>query len=338
MPERGMHVFRNSGNAPTIINVRLAKTTAGESRVVFISWAHRDSSMTDKDANSWLACIRALVEKLTDMSIKVRNDLYEPSSTDWSRYGPQMIQECHFTLIATSKAWRERWEGRNEPHEGAGAAREADTLHGMFDENQQEFRFRTVIVMLPGTTEESLPTDLRHIPRFVVDPHMSESMEPLVRHILDKPKYVLPKLGAQPDLPPEGRVTHETPTSGPSVPPRSEVEYDENSTEFNRALEKAVPPPEFQPDRGIEAWFTELAAWNDNTATLIDDIELAAVLTSRDQSARFVQQINRARESIAEIISGLRGPRTAEHEAKMSETAARLRGQVVRLTQLALKP
>jgi hypothetical protein len=333
-----MHVFRNSGNAPTITNVGLARTTTGEYRVVFISWAHRDSSMTDKEANSWLACVRALVEKLTDMGIRVRNDLYEPSYTDWSRYGPRMIQECHFTLIATSKAWRERWEGRNEPHEGAGAAREADTLHGMFDENQQEFRSRTIIVMLPGVTEESLPADLRHIARFAVDPQMSNSMELLVRHILDKPKYVLPKLGAQPELPPEERVTRETSTSGPSIHPQIKVEYDQKSTEFDRALEKAVPPPEFQPEKGIEAWMTELAAWNDNTAALVDDIELAAVLTSRDQSARFVQQIDRARESIAEIISGLRGPRTAEHEAKLSETAARLRGQVVRLTRLALRP
>jgi hypothetical protein len=249
-----------------------------------------------------------------------------------------MIQECHFTLIATSKAWRERWEGRNEPHEGAGTAREADALHGMFDENQQEFRSRVIIVMLPGTTEETLPADLRHIARFAVDPQIIDSMEFLVRHILDKPKYVLPELGSQPELPPDERVTHENPTGGHAMPPTGEVEHDEKFVEFNRALEKAAPPPEFQPGNGIEAWMTELAAWNDNTAALVDDIELAAVLTSRDQSARFVQQINRARESISEIISGLRGPRTAEHEARMSETAARLRGQVVRLAQLALKP
>jgi hypothetical protein len=294
--------------------------------------------MTDSEANCWLACVRALVEKLTDMGIRVRNDLYERGYVDWSRYGPQMIQECHFTLIATSKAWRERWEGRNEPHEGAGAAREADALHGMFDENQQEFRSRVIIVMLPGVTEESLPADLRHIARFAVDPQMSDSMELLVRHILDKPKYVLPELGAQPELPPEERVTHETPTSGPTMLSTGEVEHDEKFIEFNRFLEKVAPPPELRSDKGTEAWMTELAAWNDNTAALVDDIELAAVLTSRDQSARFVQQIDRARESIAEIISGLRGPRTAEHEAKLSETAARLRGQVLRLTHLALKP
>jgi hypothetical protein len=130
----------------------------------------------------------------------------------------------------------------------------------------------------------------------------------------------------------------ETPAGGPATPPSGEAGLPEDITGLKHAVEKAAPPPELHPGENIENWMTALAAWNDDTTALVDDIELATAITSRDPSARFVQQRDKARESIRVIISGLRGPRTAEHAAGLSETAARLSGQVARLARLALEP
>lgn len=130
----------------------------------------------------------------------------------------------------------------------------------------------------------------------------------------------------------------ETPAGGPATRLSGEPGYAEDITELKQAVEKAEPPPELHPGENIEDWMTALAAWNDDTTALVDDIELAVALTSRDPSARFVQQRDKARESVKVIILGLRSPRTAEHAAGLSETATRLRGQVARLARLALEP
>jgi hypothetical protein len=130
----------------------------------------------------------------------------------------------------------------------------------------------------------------------------------------------------------------EAPAGDPATPPSGEAELSEDITELKQAVEKAGPPPELHPGENIEEWITALAAWNDDTTALVDDIELAVALTSRDPSARFVQQRDKARESVQAIISGLRSPRTPEHAAGLSETAATLRGQVARLARLAMEP
>jgi hypothetical protein len=129
-----------------------------------------------------------------------------------------------------------------------------------------------------------------------------------------------------------------TPAGGPATRLSGEAGHTEDITELKQAVDKAAPPPELHPGENIEDWMTALAAWNDDTTALVDDIELAAALTSRDPSARFVQQRDKARESIKVIISGLLSPRTADHAAGLSEAAARLRGQVARLARLALEP
>jgi hypothetical protein len=132
--------------------------------------------------------------------------------------------------------------------------------------------------------------------------------------------------------------TLETPAGGSTTGPSGEAWHADDITELWQAVEKSAPPPELHPGENIEGWMTALAAWNDDTTALVDDIELATALTSRDPSARFVQQRDKIRENINVIISGLRGPRTGGHTAGLSETAARLRGQVARLARLALEP
>jgi hypothetical protein len=205
----------------------------------------------------------------------------------------------------------------------------------MFDGNQQDFRERVLIVLLPGVTQRGIPADLYGIVRFEVNPQVSDSMEPLLRHLLDKPEFVLPKLGSQPRLLPQQRVTPETPAGEPGTRLSGEAGHDDGVTELKQAAEKAASPPELGRCNSIEDWMTALAAWNDDMAELVDDIELDTALTSRDSSARFVQQRDKVRESIKTVIAGLRGPRTAEHATGLSETAARLRGQVARLARLA---
>jgi hypothetical protein len=86
-----------------------------------------------------------------------------------------MIDESDFTLLVPNHAYRQRWDGRNSPSEGAGAAREINVLKGRFDKNQRAFRNRTLIIMLPGISENEVPDEIyAYLVRFPINPITGE--------------------------------------------------------------------------------------------------------------------------------------------------------------------
>jgi hypothetical protein len=149
---------------------------------VFISWAHRDSLMSDRGARDWENLVLALAERLIAAGCDVQLDLYQRPPVDWSRWGPQKIDTSDFTLMVPNRAYRQRWDGSNPPGEGAGAAREVNTLKGMFDKNQDDFYRRALVVMLPGITGADVPDEIYAcVQRFTLDPsaRSSRSLAPL---------------------------------------------------------------------------------------------------------------------------------------------------------------
>ena len=126
---------------------------------------------------------------------------YSTRGIDWTRFGTAAVADVESVLIVGSEAYWERWEGRNPPTEGAGVAREADALHGLYDADQLAFQRKTIIALLPGETDEKVPFDLRRIPRYPVTSLTVKGIEALLRRLFERPKYPKEDLGAPPHLP-----------------------------------------------------------------------------------------------------------------------------------------
>lgn len=173
------------------------------SPTVFISWAHSHSSWTDKQAAAWQESVATLASTLRQsFGIDADIDLFhlhEPE--DWTRFGQRGIVNNERVIVVLSKAWAERWEGSNDPTEGAGAAREADALHGLFSRNQSDWQSKLVVVMLPEVSIDDLPVDLDRVARVNLDPSDPDTYEPLVRNLTGQPVYLKVPLGTVPELP-----------------------------------------------------------------------------------------------------------------------------------------
>ena len=176
-----------------------------------ISWAHGD--------DGWQAMIAEFAHSLREFGIDVDIDLWHlhDASVDWSTYGPQAIQEREFVLIPVNAAYKDRWEGKAKPGTGAGAAREANTLKGLFDRDQQSFRRKVKIILLPGASVDDIPAELQSSgQRFTVASLDKAGLEDLLRTLTGQPAYVPPPLGTLPVFPPVlGNDAREQPTRDP---------------------------------------------------------------------------------------------------------------------------
>jgi hypothetical protein len=164
----------------------------------FISWAH--------GGDDWLSAIATLAFHLRRLGLAADVDLFHFHDTDvnWSTYGTRAIQEADFVLIAASEAYKERWEGTNDPREGAGSAREAAELKAMFEHDQELFRRRVKVLVLPGTTAADVPGELLSLcQRFVLTQIDDASLEELLRTLTHQPAFPAPPVGEVPVLPPK---------------------------------------------------------------------------------------------------------------------------------------
>jgi hypothetical protein len=177
--------------------------TTDKAPTALVSWAHRNAGWQDAEAEAWQQTVQTFAELLRDNGVEAELDLWQPDpETDWTRWGQKMVRDCDFVVIALSEAWKQRWEGTNAPTVGVGAVWEADTLKGKFGNHQTEFQQQTLIALLPGVGNEVIPFDLYRLYRHSVQELTAAGIEPLLRVILDEPKYIKPPLGNGPTLPP----------------------------------------------------------------------------------------------------------------------------------------
>jgi hypothetical protein len=143
--------------------------------------------------------------KLREFGIDVDVDLFHAHdpSVNWTTYGPRAIKEREFVFILASPEYRERWEGTAAAGTGAGAAREANVLKALFNQDQDAFLRKVKIIMLPGATTEDIPLELQAVAqRFEIQAIDEDGLEDLIRTVSRQPAYVVPPLGALPFLPP----------------------------------------------------------------------------------------------------------------------------------------
>ena len=187
-----------------------------------VSWAHRNTDWDDAQAAAWQQTVHDFARLLVDNGVDVDLDLWHQhfSISDWTRWGQNKARDSEFVIVALSEAWRERWQGTNAANVGAGAVQEADTLKGIFGKNQDDFQRKTLLVLLPGATDDVVPEDLYRLNRFYVKELTAAAIEHLLRTIFGRPKYVKPTLGERPDLPAASVTLPETTplASRPSTP------------------------------------------------------------------------------------------------------------------------
>jgi hypothetical protein len=163
----------------------------------FVSWAHGDGD--------WQAAIAAFTFKLRELGIEADVDLvhlHDPD-VDWTTFGQRAIEVNEFVVIPVSAGYRERWEGTADPGTGAGAAREANVLKSLFNEDQEAFRRKVKIVVLPGASLDDIPRELQPIgQRYAISSLDEAGLDDLLRTLAGRPAFVAPPVGRLPMLPP----------------------------------------------------------------------------------------------------------------------------------------
>jgi hypothetical protein len=171
----------------------------------FLSWAHTGRGWTVDRETGWR---RAVIEfgRLLDRYVDVEADFYRSTEAgvDWTRYGPQAIKRADVVVIVGNEAFWERWEGHNPPDEGAGIAREADALHGLFDRDQRAFQAKVVIALLPGEDSRAVPDDLARVNKYPIRTLDLAGVEPLLRRLLGLPEVIKTTRKLVPELPTQG--------------------------------------------------------------------------------------------------------------------------------------
>lgn len=169
---------------------------------VFVSWAHANSGWSEEAQEDWQSKVVKFAMGLRANGVDADIDLFhlEDTSVDWTRFGPQKIQESDTVLIVMSEGWAERWSGTNKPMQGAGAVGEADELLGLFQRNQAEFQRRCLVVMFNDVPTSVLPGRLNRLNRFSIDPYDPDSYEALLRTLTNQPRFGRPSLGPLPSF------------------------------------------------------------------------------------------------------------------------------------------
>jgi SEFIR domain len=171
------------------------------SRVVgptaFVSYAQSHPEWAGEQTEGWMATVLRFAVLLCEMGIDTDVDQFyaHDLEVDWNRFGPTAARERDFVLIAVSRAYRERWEGSNEPREGAGAVREANELMGQFNHDQADFRRRVKVVVLPGASRDDIPAELGNLQRFQLGELTQAAAMDLFRTLTNQPATPKPALG-----------------------------------------------------------------------------------------------------------------------------------------------
>jgi hypothetical protein len=172
----------------------------------FISYAQTSEGWSEDVKERWMADVLQLAMVLSGMGIDVDVDqfYFEQPGIDWNRFGTLAVEDSDFVLIAVSPSYRERFEGRNNPSVGAGAVREADAILGILNEDQEEYRRKLVVVVLPEASGHDVPTQLSGHQRFTITDISQDGVESLFRLLSEQPATPKPPVGPLLQLPPRG--------------------------------------------------------------------------------------------------------------------------------------
>ena len=216
-----------------------------QSAAAFVSWAHKHPDWVKEESEEWERKIATFAATLrTSGGINADVDLYHAADPDidWTRYGPNRIEDSDYILIAMSEAWADRWSGRNSPTVGASAVGEADALHGLFTRHQIDWQRRVKIVMFPGVPDSAIPNDLARLSRFYVDPDDLDTYDDLLRSLTAQPRHIPPPISSVPVLSSSDLRTARRPSARQGRRERIDQEsLQERLAEVELKLQRAAP-------------------------------------------------------------------------------------------------
>lgn len=207
---------RQSGQPGTVLDV--AQASAGvQGRIsgspgspgtegpihAFVSWAHAHQGVDDQQ---WQRNVFRFAAELRRRGIDADIDLahQHDDDIDWSTYGARAIERSDYVLLVASSAYKERWEGTGDPKKGPGAAREANVLKSLFDQDRHAFRKKVKVVLLSGVEITDIPTELQSsAQRFPITGYDLPHLNDLLRTLSGQPEWVMPAVGELPALPPK---------------------------------------------------------------------------------------------------------------------------------------
>jgi len=104
-------------------------------------------------------------------------------------------------------------------------------------------------------------------------------------------------------------------------------------------VELTGPPPIWPSCKNdVGKWLVKLADWTDDVSSLICEIEDVANFINNDPTARFIQAIDDARESVQEMVNCLADDEAARQDAGSLKSGAEdLWDRIVQLVPLAMK-
>jgi hypothetical protein len=251
-----------------------------------VLWAHSDPDWEAEQREHWKQSVLLLTKLLRDNGIDADVDLFhghEP--TDWARFGPRAIEASDWVLVAVSPQWRRAFQGSNKPTESAGAVGEANTLMGMFKNDQAEFQQRVLLVLLPERETSEIPPGLVATTTHVCVPSLtSDGLENLLRILHGRPPYPKTVLGPAPELAPR-------PIARYVVPPDDQVDGDlpvETYIPIDRfdVVEAPIPPIGSAANEAFSVGLPP--GWYDTTATepTIEGEPALVVLRRDDRTGR----------------------------------------------------
>jgi hypothetical protein len=251
-----------------------------------VLWAHSDPDWQAEQRERWKESVLRLTRLLLDNGIDADVDLFhghEP--TDWARFGPRAIEASDWVLVAVSPEWRRAFQGLNKPTESAGTVGEANTLLGMFVNDQAEFQQRVVLVLLPGRETSDVPPALVATTTYVRVPSLtSEGLEDLLRILHGRPAYPKTVPGPAPELAPR-------PVAPYVNPPDDQIDGDppvETYIPIDRfdVVEAPIPPIGWAANEAFSVGFPP--GWYDTTATepTIEGKPALIVLRRDDRTGR----------------------------------------------------
>jgi hypothetical protein len=221
-----------------------AQSSVDPPKTAFVTWAHGN--------DEWEQTIAKFTFELRKLGIDADVDLFHMSDQEvnWATYGPKAIRSNEFVLIAASHEYKERWEETGNPHEGAGAAREANVLKTMFNDGRDEFYRSVKVVLLPGRTTKDIPDELgASAQHFSIETIDLAGLEGLLRTLTGQPAYVPPGVGRVPTLPP--RFVTGSGVAGPDPGPATLEQVRVRLDELDRAVHDAPGDDRLAAERNI---------------------------------------------------------------------------------------
>lgn len=182
-----------------------------------VSWTHQ---RLDAPGPSGPAAedVLAFADLLRANGIDAEIDMYHfNEGVDWTRWGPQMVEDRDFVVVVTSAGWKAVWEGRGDPSRNAGSAAEADVLKSLFNRNRHAFVEKVRLVLLPGVDKDTVPSGLDGVTRYNVASLDNDGIEDLVRDLTGQLRYPSPALGPVPHLEPAARMDRERAAAPPTA-------------------------------------------------------------------------------------------------------------------------